>query len=100
MSIHMRNMMEELGEPDTGPLDILCDSRGARMLAVHNRSTPRTRHIHRRWFFVRHYKDVGKIVVTAVSSEANWSNVLTKPVAVKQFVIDRARLGVFESFVQ
>ena len=94
MSVHLRNMVEELGFAMDGPMQILCDSRGARMLAVHARSTPRTRHIHRRWFFVSHYDKAGKIQVTQVSSDDNWSNILTKPLGVSVFQNDRSRLGV------
>ena len=99
MSIHMRNMLTELGEKDVGQVDILCDSRGARMLAVHNRSTSRTRHIHRRWFFVTHYSHSGKVKITAVASDDNWSNMLTKPLAKLEFLRDRARLGMICSLV-
>ena len=69
MSLHMRNLLIELGETDVGQIDILCDSRGARMLAVHNRSTARTRHIHRRWFFVTHYKHSGKERISDLQSD-------------------------------
>ena len=98
MSVHLRNMVEEAGFPMDGPMSIMCDSRGARMLAKHNRSTPRTRHLHRRWFFVTHYERTEKVKVEEVSSEGNWSNVLTKPLGVTAFWIDCGRLGLMNTW--
>ena len=94
MSIHIENILQEMGYNMDGPMEILCDSRGARMLAVHARSTPRTRHIHRRWFFVTYYAAAKRIAINEVSSEDNWSNILTKPLGLKTFCEDRDRLGV------
>ena len=98
MSLHLGNVLEELSEGLTTPLRILCDSRGARMLAQHVRSTTRTRHIHRRWFFVTHYIKSKRVVIDQVPSKDNWSNVLTKPVGMADFKFDRTRLGVFAEF--
>jgi len=98
MSVHLRNMVEEAGFPMDGPMSIMCDSRGARMLAKHNRSTPRTRHLHRRWFFVTHYERTDKVKVEEVSSEGNWSNILTKPLGVTAFWTDCGRLGLMNTW--
>ena len=94
MSVHLANILEELGFAIDRPVEILCDSRGARMLAVHAQSTPRTRHIHRRWFFVTHYKHAKRVEISEVASADNWANVLTKPTGVTSFRTDRERLGV------
>ena len=96
MSLHLRNLLEELGEVFNEPMTILCDSRGARMLAMHVQSTSRTRHIHRRWFFVTHYCKRKSVLIKQVESKKNWSNVLTKPVGMADFKFDRLRLGVVE----
>ena len=96
MSIHVRNMMEELGASLSGPMQVLCDSRGARMLSLHIQSTARTRHIHRRWFFVSYYTRGKKVFLREVASKDNWSNILTKATGTFEFETDRFRMGIYE----
>ena len=73
-----------------GPITVYCDSRGARLLVVDCAAPARTRHIHRRWFFVRYYKDTGKITVKEIKGANNHANFLTKAVGGADFARDRA----------
>ena len=66
------------------------DSRGARLLAMDCASAARTRHIHRRWYFVRYHIDEGHLRVALVKGSLNRSNFLTKPVGGASFASDRA----------
>ena len=66
------------------------DSRGARLLAMDCASAARTRHIHRRWYFVRYHIDEGHLRVVLVKGSLNRSNFLTKPVGGASFASDRA----------
>ena len=72
------------------PVSVHTDSRGARFLALDCASAARTRHIHRRWYFVRHHVEEGTVVVKAIKGSDNHSNFLTKPVGGAAFAADRA----------
>ena len=84
------NVCEEMGFVFPGPIVLLSDSRGARLIATDCQAPARTRHIHRRWFFVRHYVDTKKIVVKEVKGERNPSNFMTKAVGGAAYARDRA----------
>ena len=84
------NVCEEMGFVFPGPIVLLSDSRGARLIATDCQAPARTRHIHRRWFFVRHYVDNKKIVVKEVKGERNPSNFMTKAVGGAAYARDRA----------
>ena len=45
---------EEMGLMFPGPIVVFSDSRGARLIVSECQSPSRTRHIHRRWYFVRY----------------------------------------------
>ena len=81
---------EFLGLPLDGPVPVLSDSRGARLIAADSSVAARTRHIHRRWFFVRHHVDSGLLVLREVKGCMNHANFLTKPVGGAPFAADRA----------
>jgi hypothetical protein len=71
-------------------LVLFTDSRGARLLAMDCAAAARTRHIHRRWYFVRHHIDEGTLKVQLVKGSLNRSNFLTKAVGGVAFNRDRA----------
>ena len=83
------SVLEELGVLVASPVPVFTDSRGARLLALDCASAARTRHIHRRWFFVRHHTEDGSIIVKAVKGSDNHANFLTKPVGGASFASDR-----------
>ena len=88
-------VLEEMGVVFVAPVTILTDSRGARLLSLDEASSARTRHIHRRWFFVRYHIDEGRVVVSQIKGSLNRSNFLTKPVGGAPFAADRAyALGI------
>ena len=85
------NFLEEVGYDVTAAVPVFCDSRGARLLVADCAAPARTRHIHRRWYFVRHYKDAGRITVKEIKGINNPANFLTKPVGGAVFARDRSR---------
>ena len=88
-------VLEEMGVVFVAPVTLLTDSRGARLLSLDEASSARTRHIHRRWFFVRYHIDEGRVVVSHIKGSLNRSNFLTKPVGGAPFAADRAyALGI------
>jgi hypothetical protein len=46
-------VLEEMGIVFVHPVKVCTDSRGAKLIATDDASAARTRHIHRRWFFVK-----------------------------------------------
>ena len=81
-------VLEEMGLV-FGTVTVATDSRGARLLAMDCAAAARTRHIHRRWYFVRYHIDEKHLHVTLVKGSANRSNFLTKPVGGAPFAADR-----------
>ena len=86
------NFLEEVGSDVSSAIPVFCDSRGARLLIEDCAAPARTRHIHRRWYFVRYYKDVGRVVVKEIKGANNPANFMTKPVGGAAFARDRARV--------
>lgn len=82
--------LEEMRVVFRAPVPVLTDSRGARLLATDCAAAARTRHIHRRWFFVQHHLEEGHVVLKAVKGSLNPSNFLTKAVGGASFAADRA----------
>ena len=66
------------------------DSRGARLLAMDCAAAARTRHIHRRWYFVRYHIDEKRLSVKLVMGSLNRSSFLTKAVGGAPFADERA----------
>ena len=88
--VSMTQLIEFLGIDIPDPVPILSDSRGARLVAEDSSVASRMRHIHRRWYFTRHYVDTALIVIRAVKGEHNHANFLTKPVGGASFACDRS----------
>ena len=83
------NFLEEAGL-SVSRVNVFCDSRGARLLASDCAAPARTRHVHRRWFFVRYYADTGRICIKEIKGGNNPSNFLTKAVGGSAFAQNRA----------
>jgi hypothetical protein len=81
-------VLEEMGFA-FGVVTVATDSRGARLLAMDCAAAARTRHIHRRWYFVRYHIDEKHLSVVLVKGSRNRSNFLTKPVGGAPFAADR-----------
>ena len=83
-------VLEEMGTVFIAPVTLLTDSRGARLVSLDCAAAARTRHVHRRWFFVQHHVEEGRFVVLPVKGSLNHANFLTKPVGGASFAADRA----------
>ena len=67
------------------PTPLRCDNKGAKDLS-HDRSTSaRSRHIDRRWFFVRELQHQGVVSVIAVPTADNISDLMTKVLNLRDF---------------
>ena len=91
-TVHFRNLLAEIGVVLDSPTVIYCDSRGARLMAMDLASSKRTRHIHRRWYFVAFYVEEGQVLVVKLDGSRNFADCLSKATGGKLFAAQRAYL--------
>ena len=84
------NVLEEMLVFYKEAIHIFTDSRGARLLAVDVGSSARTRHIHKRWYFVQYHVDEKRIAISPVKGCNNHANIMTKAVGGASFGDARA----------
>ena len=79
-AIWLKNFIGDLGVVPTikEPMEIFCDNEGAVALTKEPRDHGRSRHIDRKYHFIRHKIEEGHLVVKRVSSEENPADPLTK----------------------
>ena len=81
--------LEEMGWTVPEAVKLMTDSRGARLLASDSAVAARTRHIHRRWYFVAYHIEEGRVMLVQVKGALNRSNFLTKAVGGASYAADR-----------
>lgn len=97
-TVHFRNLLSDVGVSLELPTAVFCDSRGARLMAMDVASSRRTRHIHRRWFFVQFYVDDKQVVIRELRGAVNFADCLSKCAGGKSFLAGRAYiLGLLAS---
>ena len=66
----MKNLIRDLGVvPATKePMEIFCDNEGAVALTKEPRDHGRSRHIDRKYHFIRHRVEEGQLIVKRISS--------------------------------
>ena len=79
----MKKFIDELGVVPSiqDPLEIFCDNEGAIALAKEPRSHQRTRHIHRRFNYIRDEVASGDICIRKVHTDHNLADPFTKPLS-------------------
>ncbi|CAH1415477.1 unnamed protein product [Lactuca virosa] len=79
-TIWLRNFIGDLGVVPAikEPMEIFCDSNSAVALAKEPRDHGRSRHIDRKYHFIRHKIEEGLLVAKRVSSDENPADPLTK----------------------
>ncbi|KAL4590248.1 hypothetical protein LXL04_003174 [Taraxacum kok-saghyz] len=77
----MKKFIEDLGVVRSiqDPLEVFCDNEGAIALAKEPRAHKRTRHIHRRYNFIRSKVDDRDISIRKVLTDQNLADPFTKP---------------------
>jgi hypothetical protein len=83
-------VLEEMRVIFTAPVVLMTDSFGARLLTQDQAAAARTRHIHRRWYFVTYHIEEGRLKLLQVKGSLNHSNFLTKAVGGAPFAADRS----------
>jgi len=76
----LRNFIGDLGVVPTiqEPMELFCDNEGVVALTKEPRDHGKTRHIDRKYHFIRHRVEEGHLIVKRVSSEDNPADPLTK----------------------
>ena len=91
-TLHVRQLLEELGHVFTTATQIFCDSRAARFMATYGASSKGTRHIHRRWHFTKFHTDAGELYICEIKGAHNPVNCMTKLVVGVEFRTSRTYL--------
>ena len=79
----LKNFIDDLGVVPSikDPLEIFCDNEGAVALTKEPKDHGNSRHILRKFHYVRHQIEDGDIVVNRVSSEKNLADLFMKPLS-------------------
>ena len=83
--VHLRKLLRDFGIVINAPTTLYVDNSGAVELANNNRTTTKSRHIHRRYLKVREYVDQGEIIVVHINTDLNTADIFTKPLASEPF---------------
>lgn len=84
--IYFRGLLRELGYDMSEPTVLHVDNSGAVELSKDIKSCQRSRHVERRYFFVREQVALGEIVVKYCHTAKNHADALTKPLDSKVYV--------------
>ena len=92
--VALRHLFAELGSPMDAPTVIYEDNKAAIDLSVNPCSRGRSKHIERRWHFVRQCDARKEIVLAKIAGELNPADLFTKALAYDKFDLFRRLLGV------
>ena len=81
-----------LKSPHTAPSRLATDNQGARDLAYNPEHHERTKHVERRFFYVRDVVEAGELTVPYLSTNDNVADFLTKPLNAPRFFELRAKM--------
>jgi len=90
----LRRLFEQLGEPQDEPTLMYEDNKAAIDLSVNPCSRGHTKHMERRWHFVRQCNESGEIMMCKVDGTINPADTFTKALAFEPFVMYRRMLSI------
>jgi hypothetical protein len=76
--MYFRQLANELGSPQLGPSPVYCDNKPSLDALANQRVSPRTRHINRKFNYVRHLVDHGEICPVFMDGNHMPADSLTK----------------------
>ena len=92
--LNLRNLLTELGfEPDA-PTLLYEDNKAAIDLSKNPCSRGRTKHMERRWHWVRQCNDDHTVMLSKIEGTKNPADTMTKALPYEAFVLYRVMLGV------
>lgn len=93
-ALWLKWLLEELLGTSLGPIEILCDNKGAIDLAKTSQYKPRTKHIALRHHFIRECIKNGNVKISKIDTENMVADFLTKPLAKEKFTRCINKLGL------
>ena len=92
----IKNFIGDLGvvPSNEDPIEIFCDNEGAVALTKEPRDHGRSRHIKRKYHYIRNVVEEGEIVVKRVSSEENPADPFTKGLAFDRHSLHAKAIGM------
>jgi len=78
-------------------MPIFCDNTSAIVISKNPVQHSRTKHIDIRHHFIRNHVEKGNITLEFCSTEKQWADILTKPLARKRFELLRLEIGLISN---
>ena len=94
--IHVRSLLEFMGEDVSLPITILVDNQGAIYLA-NNSTGKRTKHVDIKYHFVREYVEDGTVKIIFVHTDLNQADVNTKNTSTETYARHTGKYMVYEA---
>ena len=94
--VYWKALLEELRVLHTGPIEIKEDNRAVISFATHGDNNEKLKHLPTKYHYVKQCVREGKVRLTSIPTESNLSDILTKPLMVKEFVKFRELLQVLD----
>lgn len=90
-------LYRQLFEEEPTPIEIFEDNRGAKLIADDpDRFSAKTKHLDIQHFFCQEQVEKGTVFVTAVPTDDQIADILTKPLGAQKFTPLRKRIGVVD----
>ena len=100
-AIWMRNFIGDLGVVPTvqDPIEMFCDNEGAIALTKESKDHGRSKHIDRKYHFIRNKVEEGHVIVKRVPSEENPADPFTKPLAISKHDVHARGIGLRDNVI-
>ncbi|KAJ9554596.1 hypothetical protein OSB04_018641 [Centaurea solstitialis] len=98
----LQNFIGDLGVVPTinEPIEIFCDNTGAVALTKEPKDHGKSRHIKRKFHYVRHRVEDGDILVSRISSEENPADPFTKALSKTKHDLHARSIGLRQDFIR
>jgi len=92
--VWVRGLLEEIGIAQYIPTMLHCDNAAAAKLITNAMFHRRTKHINKKFHYVRQVHEEGKLEIRQVVSEDQLADIFTKTLTREKFLINRNKLGM------
>jgi hypothetical protein len=93
-AIWMRQLLEDLDKKQEGPTILMEDNQGCINLSKNSKYQARTKHIDRKYHFVREKVELNEVKLVYCNTKAMIADILTKPLPTNLFLKFRNLLGM------